>query len=133
MCLGNMAIQGDATDFTSYTSEWFEMINRGGLFPINDETLTFFIAIERVTRIHLLKYCSNNYGNIRDVLIKIVTEDSDVQFYWTLISQDIDEEEDAIRLLEEIVTLWITMRGFSQATIWLEGVQESQTIISFKI
>lgn len=128
MYLGNMAVQGDTTDFTSYTSEWFEKTNRGGLFPVNDETLTFFIAVEKVTRIHLSKYCSNNYGNTKDVLIKIVTEDSDVQFYWTLICQDIDEEEDAIRLLEEIVTLWITIRGFSQASIWLEEYKKAKQL-----
>ena len=120
MCLGNMAVQGDTTDFTTYTSEWFKKTNRGGLFPVNDETLTFFIAVEKVTRTYLPKYCSNNYENTKDVLIKVITEDIDVQFYWTLISQDIDEEEDAVRLLKEIVTLWITIRGFSQASTWLE-------------
>ena len=71
MCLGNMAVQG-----------------------VNDETLTFFIAVEKVTRTYLPKYCSNNYENTKDVLIKVI-----VQFYWTLIFQDIDEEEDAVRLL----------------------------------
>ncbi len=48
-------------------------------------------------------------------IINIITEDSDVQFYWTLISQDIDEEEDAMNLLKELVTMWTTIRGFSMA------------------
>ena len=60
MCLGNMAIAGETNDFISYTSEWFDKINRGGLFPVNGETLAFFAAVEKVTRTY---YCSNNYEN----------------------------------------------------------------------
>jgi hypothetical protein len=50
MCLGNMAVTNEETDFAEYSSEWFHKVNRGGLFPIN-ETLTFFIAVEKVTRV----------------------------------------------------------------------------------
>ena len=100
---------------------------------MNDETLTFFIAVEKVTRTYLPKYCSNNYENTKDVLIKVITEDIDVQFYWTLISQDIDEEEDAVRLLKEIVTLWITIRGFSQASTWLEEYKKAKQLTISKI
>ena len=64
---------------------------------MNGETLTFFAAVEKVTRTYLPKYCSNNYENTKDALVNIITEDSDVQFYWT---QDVDEENEAIKLLE---------------------------------
>ena len=128
MCLGNMAVTGETNDFTSYTSEWFEKINRGGLFPINDETLTFFIAVEKVTRTYLPKYCSNNYENTKDMLVNIISEDADVQFYWTLLSQDIDNEDEAIKLLEEIVIMWVTVRGFSLASTWLEQYKNAKQI-----
>ena len=39
-CLGNMAVTSDVhdPDLLSYTRLWFETVNRGGLFPLNDET-----------------------------------------------------------------------------------------------
>ena len=32
MCLGNMAVTSEETDFTQYTSEWFHKVDRGGFF-----------------------------------------------------------------------------------------------------
>ena len=56
--------------------------------------------------------------------MKAILEDIDVQFYWTLISQDIENEEDAIELLTEICELWVTVRGFSMASAWLKEYKE---------
>ena len=53
-------------------------------------------------------------------VMKAISEDVDVQFYWTLVSQDIDNEEDAVELLTEICDMWVTVRDFSMASAWLE-------------
>ena len=45
---------------------------------------------------------------------------NDVQFYWTLISQDIEKEDHAIELLLDIADMWVKIRGFSLASSWLE-------------
>ncbi len=128
-CLRNMSVvDGDTSDFTSYTSEWLKKTNRGGLLLVNDQTFTFFVAIERVTQTYLPKYCSNNDGNTKTILIKMITEDSDVQFFWTLISQDIDDEDTAIDLLDCIASMWITVRGFSLASTWLEKYKKDKKI-----
>ena len=42
-----------------------------------------------------------------------------MEFYWTLIPQDIDDE-DAIELLTDISDMWVTIRGFSMVSAWLE-------------
>ena len=34
-----MAVAGSETGLLDYTKEWIERINRGGLFPINDEMM----------------------------------------------------------------------------------------------
>ena len=121
MCLGNMAIASDETDFTQSTSEWFHLVNRGGLFPINDETLMFFVAVEKITRVQLpQQHSPDNHSTIKQSVMKAILEDVDVQFHWTLISQDIDEEDDAIELLTEISDMWVTIRGFAMASAWLE-------------
>lgn len=121
ICLGNVAITSDETDFTQNTSEWFLLVNRGGLFPINDETLMFFVAVEKITQAKLShQLSSDNHDIIKQFVMKAISEDVDVLFHWTLISQDIDEEEDAIELLTEISDMWVTIRGFSMASAWLE-------------
>ena len=48
MCLGEMAVMGEPTDFTQYTTEWMDKVNRGGLFPLNDEYFRFFCTVEGV-------------------------------------------------------------------------------------
>ena len=52
-------------------------------------------------------------------VIKVVLEDEDVQFNWTLISQDLDSYEGQ-KLLYKIVRLWVTIRGFSIASTWMK-------------
>jgi threonine/homoserine/homoserine lactone efflux protein len=54
-----------------------------------------------------------------EVVTKIANND-EVQWHWTLISQCIDSEADAVELLHQIVLLWVTIRGFSLAATWLE-------------
>lgn len=68
----------------------------------------------------LLKHISQSDSNkdVQDV-IKVVLEDEDVQFNWTLISQDQDSYEGQ-KLLYKIVRLWVTIRGFSIASTWME-------------
>ncbi len=42
MCLGEMSVMGEPTDFTQYTTEWMDKVNRGGLF---DESFRFFCTV----------------------------------------------------------------------------------------
>lgn len=121
MCLGQMAVAGDSTDFTLYTSQWLDLVNRGGLFPLNDESFRCFCAVETVVRKTLPSlYRSGSTQTIKQTVIDAVKSNDDVIFYWNLIAQDIDEEEQSLELLVEIVDLWVTVRGFSLASHWLE-------------
>ena len=43
-------------DLFSYTRVWFERVNRGGLFPLNDQTFSLFIEIEKLVRVMLPKH-----------------------------------------------------------------------------
>ena len=46
-CLG---VVGEGSDIRSYTTKWFDLINRGGLFPLNDNSFSLFVAIEKVVK-----------------------------------------------------------------------------------
>ena len=100
MCLGNMAVFGDTSDFTT---EW---LNRGGLFPLNDALFISLVAIENVVCRTLPKqYIENQRHSI--------TSHHDVYYYWSFVSQDIDDEDASQELLYEITSLRATSRLFT--------------------
>ena len=48
-CLEEMAVGNETggVDFLEYTKEWIGKVNRGGLFPLNNQTFTLFVGIEK--------------------------------------------------------------------------------------
>ena len=52
-------------------------------------------------------------------MIDKIAQNEEVKWKWTIISQCINSD-DAIELLREIVTLWVTVRGFSITAMWME-------------
>ena len=129
-CLSAMAVAGDDSSLLEYTSKWTREINRGGLYEINDMCYSLFREIEIMTRQHLPSILSQSTlsdsdCNKKEIVISAVLGNESVQFYWTMLSVDISNEERAIKLLREIVTLWITIRGFSIAGEWLEKYKQN--------
>ena len=127
-CLGDMAVVGenDDLDFLGYTKTWFDKVNRGGLFPLNDETFNLFTAVETIVRIFLPTHARNGdllSEGLKDLVDRAI-EDSDVQFHWTIIVRELELEE-AVELLEELVRLWVTVRGFSLAATWMETYKQA--------
>ena len=124
-CLGDMAVDGDEDgDLIAYTRKWSAIVNRGGLFPLNDSTFLFFLSVEKLVRVllpqHILCSQSHSKESLRAIVIKRVAGNDEVQWRWALLSQCIDSEEDNTELLEEIVQLWVTVRGFAMTATWLE-------------
>ena len=123
-CLSAMAVNGEEVDAMEYTSKWIDLVNRGGLFEINDTTFTFFKEMERNVHRQLLlafeRHANMHDSSQRDTIISSVAGDSSVQFYWTILSVDISDEGQAVQVLKEIIGLWVNIRGFSIAGAWLE-------------
>lgn len=57
-----------------------------------------------------------------------IHENEDVQFYWELLSQDINCHDDAQKLLVEIIKLWVTIRGKSIAASWMEVFKKTEKV-----
>ena len=84
--------------------------------------ISFFI--ERVTRTVLPKKLLECNESI-DVIMSVM-ESSEVATHWSAIAQPITEEADRSVLLQDIVALWVTMRGFSMASAWMEQFKRAR-------
>lgn len=115
-CLSGMAVAGRESSFSECTTEWIRQVDRGGLFHVSEQAYLFFRALELKTRITLPDHLKLMRGS-KQSLICDVMEDEDVQSCWTMIAV---REEDAQELLQNIVELWLTIRGFSTTAVWLE-------------
>ena len=128
-CLGDMAIEGEGDDVLTYTRKWLDQVNRGGLFPLNNNSFSFFVEVEKIVRVLLPKYVIHNDNDkvtFKKSVLDKITKNDHVQFYWTLLSQEIHEQENSEALLAEVVTLWVTIRGFSLAASWMEAYKKNR-------
>ena len=95
-CLGDMAVEGEGDNVQAYTKRWFEIVNRGGLYPLNDETFWFFVQVEKKVKYLLPKHVVTRSDKeaFKESVIDKIVQDEDVDFSWTLISQDIYNPDD---------------------------------------
>jgi hypothetical protein len=127
-CLDKMVVVGEDElnddSVWAFTEKWISIVNRGGLFVINGNTLQLFIEIEKCVRFNLkLHFGKDTFKKkIKD---KILGND-DVQCCWALLSQEIDKSDNAQFLLNDIIELWITIRGFSMVASWVEQYKTIQ-------
>ena len=121
-CLMGMAVNGDDSSLNAYTAEWTKLVNRGGLFEINDLCFELFREVEvQIKLMEMLGDVSNiSTERRKSIIIDAVATNEDVQFFWAMLSCDITNEEAAQQLLKELVGLWLTIRGFSIAAVWIE-------------
>lgn len=115
LCL--LDLTDDADDERDDSHCWFDAVNRGGLTSVNNMTYQVFLSMEHeiLTHLHVTKQAPHNFKDISEQ----VKNSDDVQFYWSVVSADWEEDE-AQALLELVTDLWITVRGFSYASAWIE-------------
>lgn len=128
-CLSHMAMVGRATcndeTFYDYTLEWISNIDRGGVFYVNQDTFSLFKAIEIKTQECLPRHlqCSSTS---KEKLITNITSDDSIQFLWSLVAIDISDAAEDAELLKELVQTWVTIRGFSMTSTWVEQYKLAQ-------
>ncbi len=100
--------------------EWVNLVDRGGLCHILNETFMVFNAVEVEVRRHLtLSKVRQMTPGFKDKLTSNISLNKDVLFYWSMLSIELDQEEEKT-LLTMIINLWVTIRGFSFANSWIE-------------
>jgi len=104
----------DATDtYLEYVKTWTVEIDRGKLIHVTNDAYRFFLALEEVT------YEMLQEGISKQEAISQIMGNPLVEFYWNLISDGLKTDWSS-QLLNEICTLWFTIRGFSVASKLLE-------------
>ena len=58
-------------------------------------------------------------------IVDEVLNDVDVQYHWSALSGEIDDEKASQMLLKEIVQLWLNIRGFSEVGAFMERYKTS--------
>ena len=89
-------------EILEYTSQWVSKVNRRGLFEVNDMAYLLFREIEinlqdKLTK--LLQPSATVQLDRKEELITSTAQDDTIQFYWIMLSADIDGEEDSVALV----------------------------------
>ena len=114
-CLNFLLENGGVDDLDS--EDWVNMIDRGGLIHISDSLYMVFYSLELQFRHHFTT--TKETGTI----LQKILQDDDLLFYWSLVSVNWDVEAD--ELLRLIAEHWITIRGFSAASAFMEKYKQA--------
>ena len=125
LCLMELVKSQDSEEPCTTDEEWTDLIDRGGLWRVKEFTYQFFHAVEDAVRDTLKKLAHPVPPSKLDMIQKI-TDDEDVQFYWSIVAADfeIDDYEIHEMLLQKIAELYVTVRGFSFASGWIEKYKQ---------
>lgn len=133
-CLDYMHADGTSSSLLEYTTEWVQRINRGGLFDVSDDTYRLFVAIETVMSNKLSEhlkshvFTSSESDGGKSSITEFVISNPDVQFYWSIISINIEDEDECMELLKHIIELWLNIRGFSVSKAWMENYKHALSV-----
>ena len=115
LCLVEM----EEKEATEHESEmWTNTIDRGGLKHVSNMTYMMFMSMELELRQQLHSGCASEETAMKEKAIEKISQNDDVLFYWSVVSTDWEEEADA--LLPMIIEHWVTVRGFSFTSAFLE-------------
>ena len=120
-----LELQEAKEDVSEHESQdWMRAIDRGGLKHIGNMTFGVFSSIELEIRQHI-RQDSTVVENIKPELQRKISSNDDVLFFWSLVSANWEEGESQA-LLEQIIDHYITVRGFSFASGWMEKYKQAQ-------
>ena len=107
------------------STDWTKAIDRGGLNVVNDKTYRLFLAMEkRLREFFRLTSAQSISDGMKSTLVKTITEDEDVLFFWTILAAEWEQEEETT-LLPMVIELWLTIRGFSFCKSYLEMYKQA--------
>ncbi len=122
MMLYMIDMSGDEMD-GSGTEDWTNLVDRGGLWHVNDMIYEFFVTVEKEVRHVLTVETSTTNRNVKEEMLERVRGSDDVLFNWWLISTEHDQVISS-KLFNKVITLYIEIRGFSFASSFVEKYKQ---------
>lgn len=100
---------GDTMDFLKYTTKWMDLVDRGGLFSVNDSVFCFFRQLESKSRPFINKsYVNAHYNiNLKAVLQSALYNSAPIRTAWHGITRDFAEKD---MLFKKVVDIFIDLR-----------------------
>ena len=120
LCLYDLLDDGD--EVYDESQDWVTQVNRGGLTLVNTATFEVFLAVEKELREKL--FMQEGVPEFSDNMRQDIGDSDDVQFHWSLVSSDW-EEESAKVLLEMVICQYVKIRGFSYSSALLEELKKT--------
>jgi len=124
--------EGDGT-----AEDWTNLLDRGGLCHINEDTYMFFVAMEEEVQLNLqaLQVKTIGQDNLKKKLLDSIAANENVLYYWSLLTEDVNDN-DATKAFSMISNLWVTIRKLTFVSAWMElhkqalqkGLQKSQAL-----
>ena len=95
------------------------------MWHVNDDAYNLFVGFEYVAKKVLIIGKDINKENIKKKLHNSILADEEIKFKWSLLSAEMDEKA-ATLLFNEMVSLFITVRGFAFTTSYVEIYKQTQ-------
>ena len=127
LCLMTLTKGGNFEEDLGADEEWTELIDRGGLWHIKENTFHLFCALEEEVQLQLKSLPKQTTSRKKEMIDAVIASE-DVQFYWLIVSADFEVEGHQIHalLLRKITELFLTVRGFAFASMWLEKYKQAE-------
>ena len=126
----------DSNTLSGPCEEWTDLVDQGGLWHVRENTHSLFLCLEEEVRPLLPSLLSET--DKKEKIINELSTNEDVLFYWLIVGADFEEDDERVHteLLRRIIELFVTIRGFSYASGWLEkykqiskkGTQKSKSL-----
>ncbi|VDI24256.1 Hypothetical predicted protein [Mytilus galloprovincialis] len=115
-CIEQVKSTSTTNSFVSKYNKWTEKKDRGGLIMPSDNFYLLTREFETVVRKHLGDQELNAKSLLHDKLKELIMESFMVKYYSEQIFVGIDYD-DYVLILEDIIHLFLTIRGFSTAKV----------------
>ena len=105
---------------------WTNLVGRGGLCHVSDELYQLFILVEEMVRGQLTFMAAKNLSDdFKQTLITEICQNHDIQHEWQKMTADFSHHISSL-VLNEIVSLYVTIRGYAFASSCLEMFKQTQ-------
>lgn len=105
------------------SEEWVDLVNRGGLWTVNNQAYDIFLIMEDLIRRHFTLASNRIEGAA--TCVEAIVGNNDLLFQWCIIAAQVEEDVSKL-VLQRIVSLYVTVRGFGFASSCMELYKQAQ-------